>query len=313
MSTMVFPNRRKAPIVETALMHEVTDRTLAVHYKSPIIVWTGQSHLGKTTTATWFRDRINLAYEAENPDAFRAGYYQATEVPAWYHSPDKMAMGAFHSGILGPLDSGLYRRLKPDELAKHIVTGLIKRQIEMAIVDEAGLYSLPALRGLITIRDRAVIQEHPLTIVLIGMDDLPFKITATPQIDERVHEWLYFKSYTLQETIDLATEVTDLWRDADLSSVEVQRQFQFIHDHTDGVAGRIVAFLGKVEADLAFSERELSVAFLKAIHLRTLRAKERAQQAARNGYINPKSSNGEKQKGKGTSKVSDKRKKGGGR
>ena len=283
MTTLKFPPRQAAPIIETDLMHDVVDRTLIIHNRSPLVVWTGSSGLGKTTTAAWLKRRIKEAFSTDNPDAFLAKHYQATELADW-HSVGKTAMGAFHAGVLGELDSGLYKRFRANELADLIVTGLIQSRIELVCIDEAGLYGLRAIRGLVAIRDRAVERGHRLTLVLIGMDDLPIKLKATPQIAGRVHEWCCFRPYSLAETIELVTELTDLWSGADMVDPAVKRQFEFIHAITHGVARQIAVFVDKIEHAAYQLDRPLSVAFLKAVHMRTTKEQKRSESAAKNNY-----------------------------
>jgi hypothetical protein len=282
MSTFQFPQRATPVVVETDLMHEVADLTVAAHNSSPIVVWAGSSRLGKTTTAEWLTSRIEAAYIESNPDAFHAARYQATELADW-HSVDKTAMGAFHVGVLGPLDEGLYRRLRAHELATLVVNGLLKRRIELVFVDEAGLYSLRAMRGLIAVRDRMVEQGGRLTLVLVGMDDLPCKLDQNPQVAGRVHEWCYFKPYTLRETARLVRKISPLWAQADFKDADVRRQLEFLHLASDGVQGRIVPFVQKVEQEVAWGH-ELSVALLKVVQLRTARNRSQAQSAQRNAY-----------------------------
>lgn len=283
MTTFNFPVRHAAPIIETNLMRDVENRSLAIHNRSPLVVWTGNSGLGKTTTAAWLTNRINEAFSADNPNAFRAKHYEATELADW-HSVGKTAMGALHSGVLGELDSGLYKRLRANELADLVVIGLIRQRIEVVCLDEAGLYGLRALRGLVAIRDRAVQRGHRLTLILIGMDDLPIKIKATPQIDGRVHEWCLFEPYSLSETIELVNHLTELWSGADMADPQVRRQFEFIHSVTSGVARQIAVFVDKAQHAASQLDRPLSVAFLRAVHLRTTREQKRSEQAAMNNY-----------------------------
>lgn len=286
MSNFKFPTRTTDRVIETDLMHQVEDLTIAAHNSSPIVVWTGRSRLGKTTTAQWLAKRINDAYSAANADAFQARRYQATELASW-HSVDKTAMAAFHIGVLGSLDEGLYRRLRAPELAGHVVTGLLRNRIELVFVDEAGLYSVPALRGLIAIRDRLVEKGGRLTLVLIGMDDLPTKLEQNPQVKGRVHEWCYFEPYKLRETVRLVRKISPLWARANSKDPEVRRQLKFLHEATDGTPGRIVPFVQKVEQAVTTSGHELSVALLKAVQLRTARNRQQAQAAQRNAYRKP--------------------------
>src|SRR5690606_3545911 len=282
MSTFQFPRRVATQVVETDFMHDVAERTLAAHNSSPIVVWTGRSRLGKTTTAEWLARRINAAYSESNPDAFQARRYQATETPGWLGA-DKTAMAAFHHGILGVLDVGLYRRLAAPQLAALVVAGLLRNRIELVFVDEAGLYSLTALRGIIRIRDHMVDKGGRLTLVLIGMDDLRTKLEQNPQIAGRVHEWCYFQSYKLSETARRVRKISPLWAQASAKNLEVRRQLKFIHQVTDGTPGRIVPFVQKVEQEVA-SGQKLSVALLKAVQIRTAQSRKNAQAAQQNAY-----------------------------
>jgi len=284
MSTFQFPKRATSQVVETAFMHEVADLTIAAHNSSPIVVWTGRSRLGKTTTAEWLTGRINAAFTDSNADAFQARRYQATEIPGW-QGADKRAIGAFHGGVLGVLDDGLYRRSAAPDLAAHVVAGLLKTRVELVCVDEAGLYSLTALRGLIAIRDHMVAKGGRLTLVLIGMDDLPTKLDQNPQVAGRVHEWCLFQPYKLSETARLVRKISHLWARANPKDPEVRRQLKFLHEATDGTAGRIVPFVQKVEQEVAAGQ-ELSVALLKAVQIRTARSRKQAQTAQRNAYRN---------------------------
>ena len=291
MSKFTFPVCREEVRIETGFMKHIEELTLGTYNSSGVIVWTGSSGLGKTTTALWMKDRIEEAYSDDIPDAFRAKHYQSTQLDD-RPSVEKAAMKSFHLGILGPLDNGLYRRVGAQELAEHIVTALIKKRIGIAFVDEAGLCCVNAIRALIAVRDLAVKKGHRLTMVLIGMDDLPIKLEANAQVYGRIKEWCFFQPYSLEETADLALEVSDLWEGADLDDLEVKRQMAMLHQVTGGVPGLLVPFLEKVEKRLARSSRELSAAFLMGVHQRSLNAQTKARQAARGNYSFPTSNGG---------------------
>lgn len=293
-----FPERRQMPVVVTELMRDMKTRVMALHNASPIVVWSGSSGRGKTTTATWLTKLINAAFDPENPNAFKAHHYQIKGRADW-HSVEKTAMATFHVEVIGPLDDGLYRRLRACELADLIVETLIQKRIELVFVDEAGLYSVPALRGLVAIRDQALKKGHRFSLVLIGMDDLPSLLRSNAQIEGRIKEWCFFEPYTLEETIDLALQVTDLWREADLSEPDVARQLRYLQEVTHGIPGKIVPFLQMVEAERRIHEWPLSVGLMKAAHLRTQKDLERSVEAAKGGFIERRTSPEESPKKKG--------------
>ena len=49
------------------VMKQIIRRTLAVHTLSAIVVWYGESRIGKTTTAEYTVAKILEAYDDDNP------------------------------------------------------------------------------------------------------------------------------------------------------------------------------------------------------------------------------------------------------
>lgn len=288
-----FPALREEIVIETGFMKHTETLTLSTHNSSGVVVWTGLSRLGKTTTALWMKDRIDKAYSDALPNAFRARHFEVTQLDDW-GPVQKRAMKALHGGCLGPLDAGLYKRLDAQELVEHVATGLIRERIGLIFIDEAGLWCLNAIRGVIAIRDQVQKMGHRVTIVLIGMDDLPIKLRASAQVNGRIHEWVYFQPHSLEETTRLVAATSDLWKDADPGSVEVKRQMAVIHEVTDGAPGLIRPLVEKVEANLARRDRELSAEFVMAVHRRSQKAMTNSQNAAEAGFAfaKPAAANG---------------------
>lgn len=270
-SEFKFPKLVTNERIVTGAMRAARKRTFAVHSESPLVVWSGRHRIGKTTTAQWLEEEINEACATKPNDAaaFRAVHYQVGEIS---NGPiaTKLAIRGLISATVGPLDRGVYLQSTPDELATLAVAALRRLNIQMVFVDEAGLLSLRAIGGLVQVRDLAKKKEWPLTTVLIGMDDLPIKLQQRPQIFGRVHDWISFDPYTLDETAELLAKIHPAFSNLDLEDEEDSGVLRWIHEQFEGVPGEMVPFLRRLEPRLE-SGRALTVSFVKAVNSITIR------------------------------------------
>ena len=280
--TLAFPQKRVFKIVETSMMRVILERTLSVHVLSALVVWYGRSRLGKTTTALLMVDKLAAIYDPNNPDAFRAVHYEVGEVEAYSGNEMKRGIKSLYNAALGTLlDNAVYVRDPPESLAARLVHGLRLRNIQMIFVEEAGCLSLDAIRGMVLVRDVAENTGWPLTIVFIGMDDLPVKMTRLPQIENRVHEWCYFEEYDLDNTWAILAELHPHFASLDRDNKEHQELVKFIHDTYGGIPGLIVPFLQRLDHEInklraANITFQVDLQLLRATHLRTARAKNKS-------------------------------------
>lgn len=164
-----FPSPLSEEILETRLMRQVINRTLAVHPLSALVVWYGEARIGKTITAQFLASEIAAAYEESNPHAFRAKYYEVGEIAPWSGHGMKRGIKSLYFAVLGiPLDEGVYQKDPPEALAAHLVHELRRRNIQVVFVDEAGHLSLDAICGMVLVRDVAKSLGWTLTLVFIG-------------------------------------------------------------------------------------------------------------------------------------------------
>jgi DNA transposition AAA+ family ATPase len=198
-----FPEPRNTQLIETGMMKWAMQRLLSAHPDGGFCAWSGRAGIGKTTTAEYMVKLIMQKYDPNNPRAFKAIHYEAGAVAEWSKHEMKRGIRSLYCGVDYRLDEGLYRGYLPEELATDLVHFLKKMNIQLIFVDEAGCLSLNAIRGLVLVSDTARNMGWTLTIVLIGMDDLPHKLTRSPQVERRVIEWCYFKPYSLKETHQL--------------------------------------------------------------------------------------------------------------
>jgi type II secretory pathway predicted ATPase ExeA len=272
-----FPrDRRKYGIVETGQMRRVANATLDVHGGGTMVVWTGRQGIGKTTTAQWMVEQLAARYDNDDRAAFRTRYYETGGTPPRAPKPGKKALRTLFTKTLGPLDEGVYRRSEPEDLAETILAGLVQRNVQMVFIDEAGKLTVDAIRGLVLVRNLADTEGWNLTVVFIGMDDLPGMMKSVPQIDRRVEEWVYFKPYDVAETHTLLSELHPYFAGLDLDVREDRAQVEYLHEQYAGLPAQLVAYLRKLDGRQERLGRKIDMKLLKAVHLMTVRDKQRA-------------------------------------
>ncbi len=269
-----IPKREAIKIVPTGQMHRAARRLLSIHRALGVLH--GRSRLGKTTTAHWITGGINAQFNPDDADSYRALHYEVGEITKWSGQEQKKGIRSLYHAALGRLDEGQYRQLPPEDLARQLVYGLRRKNIGLIFVDEAGCLSVDALRGMMLVSDVAQLSDWSLTIVFVGMDDLPVKICTLPQLEKRVHEWIYYEPYNLDETWALLKELHPHFKLLDGTKSAHREQVEFIHEEYGGVPGEIVPFIRRMNSRLDGSHGTVDVTLLKAIHLTMLRDKTRA-------------------------------------
>lgn len=241
----IYPKTETEKIVETAQMRRMMSRTLGVHNLSSLVAWVGRSRLGKTTTARELNKRLNEEFSSDNADAFRSIYYQVGNMEPG--NLQKKGIRSLYHACVGPMEELIYRRTPAEDLAKILVEALKIKSIKMVFIDESGNLPLEAIRGMVLVRDVAVAMNWTLSLVFIGMDDLPIKLIRLPQIHNRINEWCYFKPYSVEETLFLLSELEPYFSNYSLANAEQREQIEFIHEQFDGTAGLIVPFLRRLK------------------------------------------------------------------
>lgn len=280
-----FPEKRETEtvIVETSLMTRTATRTLALHYGSPLVVWTGPSRNGKTETAKWLRDNINEASESD-PNGFRAVLFEYGGGTKGSKNEMKRVIRSVYQATVAKLDEGLFRQSPSEDLALHVVKGLRAKNIQMLMIDEAGLLKVEGLRALVTIRDVAEHHGWPLSIVLIGMDNLPNDIARLPQIERRVHEWCYFEPYLLDETYELLVGLDPQFAKLRLDVPAERDMIAFIQEKCAGLPGLLAPFLRKLQSNQSLLGGPLSLTLLRLVHLMTEKEHQKALSASSTEY-----------------------------
>ena len=269
-----FSAPAKDVIVPTGMMLEVINRTAAVHPGN--VLWYGESRLGKTKTAEYMERKIAEAYDPNNPHAYRAIHYEVGEIGEWTGNEMKKGIKSLYYATLGKIDEGVYRHAPTEDLAKQLVHGLRRKNIQVVLVDEAGTLSQDAIRGMMLVANVAKNTHHLLSLVFIGMDDLPTKVQHLPQVDKRFVEWCYFAAYGPRETAKLLAQLHPHFAQLDQKNPAEYEQFECVYEMCGGFPGLIVPFLRKLDRYQQQERQEITIKYLRTVHLRTLMDKEQS-------------------------------------
>lgn len=244
-----FPARQpKAAPVVTPLMREVMSTTLLLAPAGGLACWTGPSRMGKTTTADHLADQVNEAYTPKNPDAFRARRFQVSGDASTARRQTRLpkrGIRALYEGIVGIMDERVYRDRMPEALAALTVDALIQRRIQLVMVDEAGTLSVSEIRGMAAVYDEAIARGFPLVLTFIGMDDIGNKLSALPQVKERVQAWCAFEPYAREEVRAFLRAMSLTLRTVDAECLDMAAEL--VWKQYGGVPGRVAIFCRYLE------------------------------------------------------------------
>lgn len=279
----LYPKKATKKIIRTGQMNLIITRTLGVHLLSSLIAWVGRSRLGKTTTAEELNKELNNAFTSDDPDAFRSAYYQVGEIPG--KNLQKKGIRSLYEACIGPMENSTFKDNSTEGLAKMLVEALQIKNIQMIFIDEAGNLPIEVIRGMVTVRDRAVSMGWTLSLVFIGMDDLPKVLLELPQINNRINEWCYFKPYTLEETFSFLSRLEPYFLSYSLKNPEHLKQIQFIHEQFDGTPGLFIPFLRRLNNRIHTElEGKIDLTALMSVQVNFLRDKEAALSDSNQGY-----------------------------
>jgi len=269
-----FPAPYQENIIETDMMLEVIGRTFKAHPGNS--VWYGEARIGKTITAGYMTRKIEEAYDPLNPHAFRALHYEVGEVEGWSGNEHKKGLKSLYYATIGKIDEGVYRHDPPEIIAGQIVHALIRKNIQMIFIDEAGKLSLDAIDGMLLVYNKAKTIGHSLSFIFIGMEDLPIKVTQKPQVKGRINEWCYFAAYSFDEMTKLLARLHPHFEKLDLKEEKDREQFEFMYEMFGGYPGLTVPFLMKLDRYSQEDKEPITVKYLRAVHLRTLLGQEKS-------------------------------------
>lgn len=226
-----FPSVRKSVTIETPAIMEAAARIMSAHsLRGQFVVFTGMSGVGKTTASSYLANEMNEHARNEVPDAFGAKLYVATDLlRSRGDILQRRVLAEFAQQVLDIQKSGDIRTLDVPALMNEIVAALRMNNVQMVFIDEAGHIPPAGLDHLATLLNFAATREqHPLTLVLVGMHDLPANIRTLPQVQRRVTEFVYFQPYDRETALNVLREVHPYFAAVDVTTSEGRELMEFL-------------------------------------------------------------------------------------
>lgn len=152
------------------------------------------------------------------------------------------------------------------------------RGTQWLFLDEAGLLSFDGLNALIALYDAARTLQYPLSLVLLGNDDLALKVKRRSQVDNRVKEWIYVNPLTYDQLHSTLPQLAPVLQSS--TTDELTRLSQFLHDTYHGNLRATQACLERLFA-CWIPPQPLNQVLLLAAHEQSARAQQRALDDAR--------------------------------
>lgn len=130
------------------------------------------------------------------------------------------------------------RKLRRSDMVNYIVHELTKDNAKPRpiFVDEAD-YCFRQFDMIDSLRDIYDMSGCP--VVLIGMENIARDIREHDRIARRITQWVEFSGLDMDDTMKVATELSEIEIAPDL--------IQYIHKQTNGNIGRVVIALSKIE------------------------------------------------------------------
>ena len=269
-------------VVPTGFMIEIENRFKSAFFQNGFLVWYGFAGAGKTTCGEWIGNRINQAFDQNDPLAFRALIYEAGKSSG--HNAGKRALRTMYKKVTGyQIYQRTYQYNDVEGIAEEVFDVIRRKRIGVLTVDEAGLLPLDAISAFALLLDMAKSQNYYLTIILIGMDDLPLKMDKQlrPQLHRRVYEWCHFKDYELEDTYNLLAGLHPYFLSLDRSKADEWNQVRIIHELTGGLPGLLVSFLAKFDSTYKAIPDAINTTLLRGIHLNDVAEYQEIINAAR--------------------------------
>jgi len=292
-----FAPRPITKIVETGMMRYTSNTIANVHaVRGQFVIVTGTSGVGKTTTAERISQSINDAFAKNptNPDAYRARYYIATDhrTMKGKESPQlvqRRLLAEFAGQVLQLAVPADIRNINISKWMDAIVLGLRQQQVQIVFIDEAGYLPSNALDCLATLANKSTSRafDHPLTIVLVGMHNLPANIQAQDNLCRRVADWVTFEPCNADEVKLVLTPLDPFFAALDLKSDDGRDVIEFLRSpevSRGGLLGLIVPLAERAVAHARMRKVSMSLLQLRAAHTTKLSGQTQSAAAMQRGW-----------------------------
>ena len=164
-------------------------------------VWTGPPGLGKSIAAQQLEVELQAEHEAGGAQAYQARWCVAAgDVYQGGTRKMKRGISLLYRTVVDPeLSDRDERSKKEGDMVNEIVALSKVDNIQMLMVDEAGTNTPAEIRGFAQVYDAALKAHHKLSIVLVGMDDLAWKVKSLGVLRSRIRSELLFGTWLAHE------------------------------------------------------------------------------------------------------------------
>lgn len=272
---------KAAPRVETRLTRETATRLIGLHLgATQFAAIFGPAGIGKTEAAKLLNDTLHRDAENKVPASFRAKYIEMPTVRKYTGNVEKQALGVIYNEVIGPLSPNEARGMSQQIMVRSIVQQLETGNIQMLFIDEAGRIDAQALEALTYLLNSASHSAHPLTIVLIGMHDLPHLIERVPQVHSRVADTITLREYDASGAYDLLSKIYPAIGALRFETPEAAALMEYLVSACHGVAREMVHLVDRASAMASMRGVPLNLTALKAARHLSLSDHEAAKQIA---------------------------------
>ncbi len=240
-------------ILEHAQLRSAIKLAKVMHATTPgLQVWTGDAGVGKTVAAEQLALECNAAADAGKPGAYRAQYF-LTGGDVDHTSQRFMKKGIYcvYECVVDELSRGELTRRTERALATDIVEQIRLTNLQLLIIDEAGTKNSAEIRGLALIYDIARQHHWPLTLLLVGMDDLAHKVRGLPVLESRVRATRVFHEWSVNECASFLASRSEAIRERlQGGGADVQAAIRLLVAETGGRLRALHTLLAEVDGRL---------------------------------------------------------------
>jgi hypothetical protein len=105
-----------------------------------------------------------------------------------------------------------------------------------------------------------------------------------PQVDNRFVEWCYFEAYSLKDITKFLVQIHPHFAQLDLKNPAHLEQVEYLYEVLGGLPGLIIPFLKKLNHYQREEPEEITVNYLRVIHLRTVLEKQQSVDKSLDNY-----------------------------
>lgn len=288
--SLLYPAPRQTRIVVTPEIESAFQRVSVCHSgPGQMVAIVGPSGAGKTTSMRLLSRQIDEDCAANVPDAWRALYYVTADLSNAHRTTlERHVLAQMLSDGFGLSVEKDLRRSRPEDLRQKILLAARQRNVQMVFIDEAGLIPSLGLNALANLVNAAEVNfEWKLTIVLVGMNNLPLTIRELPQVERRVVDTILFQPYGPEEALEALAQIEPFFESLDLGTEDGKAVIEFMTSpevSSGGMLGIMIQLVQRTGDLCRRDGRPFCLRELRMVHQLSARDRNRAVEQAQNGW-----------------------------